>query len=174
MQRNKGLICALLRPSSFNSDTLLGCGLICTQDGHRFMSLQTISEQKCFGGIQGFYTHQSQATGTPMRFAVFLPSVAKRRAVPVVYYLAGLTCTEETATIKAGAQIHAERLGLALVMPDTSPRGAGIAGEDDDWDFGTGAGFYLDASREPWSGHCRGLLTCISPWGSALPSWLDL
>ncbi|MFT5448109.1 MAG: S-formylglutathione hydrolase [Gammaproteobacteria bacterium] len=153
MPSKKGLMFAFVRPSSFKFDTLLGCGLICTQDGHRFMSLQTISEQKCFGGIQGFYTHQSQATGTPMRFSVFLPSVAKRRTVPVVYYLAGLTCTEETATIKAGAQIHAERLGLALVMPDTSPRGTGIAGEDDDWDFGTGAGFYLDATREPWSAH---------------------
>lgn len=117
------------------------------------MSLQMINEYKCYGGVQGFYTHQSQATGTQMRFAVFLPSVAKRRQVPVLYFLAGLTCNEETATIKAAAQVHAERLGLALVMPDTSPRGAGIAGEDDDWDFGSGAGFYLDAARNPWSAH---------------------
>jgi S-formylglutathione hydrolase len=117
------------------------------------MSLETISEHKCFGGVQGFYTHSSQATGTAMRFAVYVPPRARREPVPVLYYLAGLTCTEETATIKAGAQIHAARLGLALVFPDTSPRGAGIEGEDDDWDFGTGAGFYLDATREPWSGH---------------------
>jgi S-formylglutathione hydrolase len=117
------------------------------------MSLETISEQQCFGGTQGFYAHASQATGTPMRFALFLPPAARRRPVPVLYFLAGLTCTEETATIKAGAQQHAARLGLALVMPDTSPRGAGIEGEDVDWDFGTGAGFYLDAMREPWSAH---------------------
>ena len=117
------------------------------------MSLEMLSEQRCFGGAQAFYSHASQATGTPMRFAVFLPPAAKRHRVPVLYYLAGLTCTEETATIKAGAQAHAARLGLALVMPDTSPRGAGVAGEDEDWDFGTGAGFYLDAEREPWSAH---------------------
>ena len=117
------------------------------------MSLETISEQRCFGGTQGFYSHASEATGTSMRFALFLPPAARRHRVPVLYYLAGLTCTEETATIKAGAQQHAARFGLALVMPDTSPRGAGIQSEDDDWDFGTGAGFYLDAALEPWSAH---------------------
>ena len=117
------------------------------------MSLETISEQRCFGGTQGFYSHASEATGTSMRFALFLPPAARRHRVPVLYYLAGLTCTEETATIKAGAQQHAARFGLALVMPDTSPRGAGIQSEDDDWDFGTGAGFYLDATLEPWSAH---------------------
>jgi len=117
------------------------------------MSLEIISEQRCFGGTQGFYTHASEATGTPMRFALFAPPAARRHRVPVLYYLAGLTCTEETAAIKAGAQQHAARFGLALVMPDTSPRGAGIEGEDVDWDFGTGAGFYLDAMREPWSAH---------------------
>ena len=117
--------------------------------------METLSEQRCHGGIQGFYRHQSAETGTPMRFAVYLPPAAEEGPVPVVYYLAGLTCTEETATIKAGAQFHASRLGLALVMPDTSPRGAWIQGEDDDWDFGTGAGFYLDAIREPWSIHYR-------------------
>jgi S-formylglutathione hydrolase len=117
--------------------------------------LETLSEQGCHGGVQGFYRHQSEETRTPMQFAVYLPPAAERGPVPVVYYLAGLTCTEETATIKAGAQAHASRLGLALVMPDTSPRGASIAGEDEDWDFGTGAGFYLNAPREPWSGHYR-------------------
>ena len=90
-----------------------------------------------------------------MRFAVYLPPAAREGKVPVLYYLAGLTCTEETATIKAGAQAHAAAHGLALVMPDTSPRGAGIEGEDDDWDFGSGAGFYLNASRAPWSSHYR-------------------
>ena len=115
------------------------------------MTLETISEQRCFGGVQGFYQHQSAKTATAMRFAVYVPPAAGSGPVPVLYYLAGLTCTEETATIKAGAQAHASRHGLMLVMPDTSPRAAGIEGEEDDWDFGTGAGFYVDATRDPWS-----------------------
>lgn len=119
------------------------------------MTVETISEQRCFGGVQGFYAHGSTTTGTPMRFAVYLPPAAEKGRVPVLYYLAGLTCNEETATIKAGAQLHASRHGLALVMPDTSPRGAGLEGEEDGWDFGTGAGFYLDATREPWMRHYR-------------------
>ena len=123
------------------------------------MGLEIVSEQRCFGGVQGFYRHQSAATATTMGFAVYLPPAAERGPVPVLYYLAGLTCTEETATIKAGAQAHASRHGLMLVMPDTSPRGAGLDGEDDDWDFGTGAGFYVDATREPWS-PVRGSWTC--------------
>ena len=117
--------------------------------------METLSEQRCHGGVQGFYRHESRETGTPMQFAVYVPPAARHGPVPVLYYLAGLTCTEETATIKAGAQAHASRLGLALVMPDTSPRGASIEGEDEDWDFGTAAGFYLDATREPWSAHYR-------------------
>ena len=117
--------------------------------------MEIVSEQRCHGGVQGFYRHDSAETGTPMRFAVYLPPAARHGPVPVVYFLAGLTCTEETATIKAGAQTHASRLGLALVMPDTSPRGASIEGEDDDWDFGTGAGFYLNATLTPWSAHYR-------------------
>lgn len=117
--------------------------------------METVSEQKCFGGVQGFYSHASAETRTDMRFAVFLPSKAKDGPVPVLYYLAGLTCTEETATIKAGAQRLAAELGLMMVMPDTSPRGAGIEGEDTDWDFGTGAGFYLDATQSPWSQNYR-------------------
>jgi S-formylglutathione hydrolase len=118
-------------------------------------ALETLSEQKCHGGIQGFYRHQSSTTGTSMRFAVYLPPEAERSKVPVLYYLSGLTCTEETAAIKSGAQAHASRHGLMLVMPDTSPRGAGIEGEDDDWDFGTGAGFYLDATIAPWAKNYR-------------------
>ena len=117
--------------------------------------MEIVSEQRCHGGVQGCYRHDSAETGTPMRFAVYLPPAARHGPVPVLYFLAGLTCTEETATIKAGAQTHASRLGLALVMPDTSPRGASIEGEDDDWDFGTGAGFYLDATQAPWSAHYR-------------------
>ena len=112
--------------------------------------METISEQACFGGCQGFYAHHSRETGTPMRFGLFMPPQAQERPVPLVTYLAGLTCTEETFVIKAGAQREAARHGLALLAPDTSPRGAGIAGEDDDWDFGTGAGFYLDATAAPY------------------------
>jgi S-formylglutathione hydrolase len=118
-------------------------------------AIETLSEQKCHGGVQGFYRHESSSTGTQMQFAVYVPPQAQKAPVPVLYYLAGLTCTEETATIKAGAQAHASRHGLILVMPDTSPRGAGIAGEEDDWDFGTGAGFYLDATRAPWAKNYR-------------------
>jgi S-formylglutathione hydrolase len=119
------------------------------------MILETLSQQRCFGGTQGIYQHQSVNTATPMRFAVYVPPAAEKARVPVLYYLAGLTCTEETAVIKAGAQAHASHHGLMLVMPDTSPRGANIEGEESDWDFGTGAGFYLDATREPWSANYR-------------------
>jgi S-formylglutathione hydrolase len=118
-------------------------------------ALEILSEQQCYGGKQGFYKHRSTSTGTEMRFAAYLPPQASDGKVPVLYYLAGLTCTEETATIKAGAQAHASRHGLMLVMPDTSPRDAGITDEDLDWDFGTGAGFYVDAVREPWSRNYR-------------------
>ncbi|MEP3246575.1 MAG: S-formylglutathione hydrolase [Sneathiella sp.] len=117
--------------------------------------MKTISEQVCFDGIQGFYSHPSRETGTDMKFAVYQPPAAQEGPAPVLYYLAGLTCTEETATIKAGAQRLAAELGLMLVMPDTSPRGADIKGEDDDWDFGSGAGFYLDATEAPWSKNYR-------------------
>ena len=119
------------------------------------MSIKIRSEQRCFGGRLGFYSHESQATGTEMRFGVYLPPQAEHGPVPALYYLAGLTCTEETFLIKAGAPRFAAAHGLALIAPDTSPRGANIPGEDADWDFGTGAGFYLDATEEPWSGHYR-------------------
>jgi S-formylglutathione hydrolase len=119
------------------------------------MPIETLSEQPCFGGKVGFYRHDSRAVGLPMRFAAFTPPQAARGPVPVLYYLAGLTCTEETFVAKAGAQRLAAELGLMLVAPDTSPRGAGVPGEADDWDFGVGAGFYVDATREPWSKHYR-------------------
>jgi S-formylglutathione hydrolase len=119
------------------------------------MKLERLSEQSCHGGTQFFCRHHSESTATEMRFAVFVPPQAASGPVPVLYFLAGLTCTEETATVKAGAQQHASRHGLIMVMPDTSPRGAGVAGEDEDWDLGTGAGFYVDATAEIWSGHYR-------------------
>jgi S-formylglutathione hydrolase len=117
--------------------------------------MNTISEHKCFGGVQGYYAHLSQETGTDMKFSVFRPPQAQSHEVPALYYLAGLTCTEETFPIKSGAQRVASQLGLMLVSPDTSPRGANVPGETDVWDFGVGAGFYVDATREAWSKHYR-------------------
>jgi S-formylglutathione hydrolase len=114
------------------------------------MTIETLSEQRCFGGVQGFYRHHSEAAAGPMRFGVFVPEQAARSPRPALYYLAGLTCTEETFAIKAGAQRMAAALGLALVTCDTSPRTARHPGDDESWDFGLGAGFYLDATREPW------------------------
>ena len=114
------------------------------------MAIETISEHACFGGVQGFYRHDSAAVGGPMKFAVYRPPQAASGKVPVVTYLAGLTCTEETFTIKAGAQRAAARLGLMLVMPDTSPRATRLPGDDASWDLGLGAGFYVDATAEPW------------------------
>ncbi|BDB27131.1 S-formylglutathione hydrolase [Cupriavidus sp. P-10] len=118
--------------------------------------MELISQHGCHGGVQRFYRHDSAAIGLPMRFSVFLPPQAQGGAkVPVLFYLAGLTCTEETFMIKAGAQRFAAEHGLMLVAPDTSPRGAGVAGEADAWDFGVGAGFYVDATEAPWNKHWR-------------------
>lgn len=116
-----------------------------------------LNEHACFGGIQRFYRHDSSAIGLPMKFSVYLPPEAQAHEdkLPVLFYLAGLTCTEETFMIKAGAQRIASELGIILVAPDTSPRGADVPGESDSWDFGLGAGFYLDATQEPWARHYR-------------------
>ncbi|WP_290887161.1 S-formylglutathione hydrolase [Arenimonas sp.] len=119
------------------------------------MSVEVASEHGCFGGVQGFYRMASPACGGTMRFAVFQPPQAREGRVPVLYYLAGLTCSEETATMKAGAQRVAAELGLMLVMPDTSPRDTGIDGATGDWEFGEAAGFYLDATQAPWSSRFR-------------------
>ena len=117
--------------------------------------LETISEHTCFGGLQGFYQHQSSAIGLPMRCSVYQPPQAKQGPVPVLFFLAGLTATEETFMIKAGAQRLASEFGLMLVTPDSSPRHTGIEGATRDWDFGEGAGFYIDATEEPWNKHFR-------------------
>lgn len=117
--------------------------------------LTILSEHRCFGGVQAFYRHDSTSTGLPMQFSVFHPPLEKRQQVPVLFYLAGLTCTEETFMIKAGAQRCAAYYGIMLVAPDTSPRNTGIAGADQDWDFGEGAGFYVDAVEQPWSRHFK-------------------
>ena len=116
------------------------------------MTLETLSEVRCFGGTQGFYRHQSVETTTPMRFAVFTPPGPGPH--PVLWFLAGLTCTEENFTLKAGAQRVAAELGLMLVAPDTSPRGEGVA-DDPAFDMGQGAGFYVDATEAPWAARFR-------------------
>ncbi|NKF22397.1 S-formylglutathione hydrolase [Solimonas marina] len=117
--------------------------------------METLSEQRCFDGLQGRYKHPSKQTGTTMQFSVYQPPQAKSRKVPVLYYLAGLTCSDETFMIKAGAQRLAAELGLMLVTCDTSPRNLNLPGDADSWDFGVGAGFYLNATQPPWAAHYR-------------------
>ena len=117
--------------------------------------METVSETRCFGGIQKTLRHDSEATETPMNVSIFLPPAAQEDRVPVLYFLSGLTCTEENFTTKAGAQRYAAEAGLALVAPDTSPRGLDLPGEHDDWDFGSGAGFYVDSTESPWCDHYR-------------------
>jgi len=113
--------------------------------------LELLSDQRCFGGHVRFYRHVSTATGTLMTFSVFVPPQAERQPVPILYWLSGLSCTAENFTTKAGAQRYAAEHGVLLVAPDTSPRGAGVPGESDSYDLGTGAGFYLNATQAPWS-----------------------
>lgn len=118
------------------------------------MSKLTVKAQhRCFGGSVGYYQHDSSVCNAPMRFSVFLPPQAKTRPVPVLYFLSGLTCTEENFTVKSGVQKDAAELGIAIVAPDTSPRNTGIPGEETDYDLGTGAGFYVDATESPWQAH---------------------
>ena len=116
--------------------------------------MQTISENKCHGGIQGVYSHASEVCGCNMTFGMFLPAEAADGPVPVLWYLSGLTCTHENAMTKAGAQTWAAEAGIALVFPDTSPRGNGVA-DDEAFDLGQGAGFYVNATRTPWAAHFR-------------------
>lgn len=118
--------------------------------------IELLSSHACHGGVQFFYRHQSSEIGLPMRFSVYLPPQAVAgEACPALFYLAGLTCTEETFMIKSGAQRTAAREGLILITPDTSPRGANLQGDSDSWDFGIGAGFYVDATEQPWARHYR-------------------
>ncbi len=117
--------------------------------------METVSTSKVFGGVSHTVRHDSAECGCPMQVAVYVPPQASDGPVPVLYWLSGLTCTEENFTTKAGAQRYAAELGIALVAPDTSPRGLNLPGEDDDWDFGTGAGFYVNATQAPWAEHYR-------------------
>jgi len=116
--------------------------------------METVSENRCFGGVQGVYRHASDATGTAMTFGLYLPEDAADGPVPVLWYMSGLTCTHENAMIEAGAQGWAAEQGIALVFPDTSPRGEGVA-DDPAYDLGQGAGFYVDATQRPWAPHFR-------------------
>ena len=111
--------------------------------------MKTHSENKCFEGMQGVYQHWSEACNCDMTFGIFMPSIATSESVPLVWYLSGLTCTHENAMTKAGAQAAAEEFGVAIVFPDTSPRGNNVP-DDDDYDLGQGAGFYLNATEQPW------------------------
>jgi S-formylglutathione hydrolase len=114
--------------------------------------MEKIAENRCFGGVQGVYSHASKATGGDMTFGLFMPEEARDGPVPVLWYLSGLTCTHENAMVKAGAQGWAAEQGIALVFPDTSPRGEGVA-DDEAYDLGQGAGFYVNATQDPWKPH---------------------
>ena len=116
--------------------------------------METVAENRCFGGVQGVYTHASEACGSDMTFGLFLPAEAQSGPVPVMWFLSGLTCTHENAMVKAGAQGWAAEQGIALVFPDTSPRGEDVA-DDDAYDLGQGAGFYVNATQKPWAPHFR-------------------
>ena len=116
------------------------------------VSLERIARQRCFDGWQDVYRHRSEVLGCDMKFAVYFPPQAERRACPVLYWLSGLTCTEQNFITKAGAQRYAAEHGVILVAPDTSPRGEGVA-DDAAYDLGQGAGFYVDATQSPWSAH---------------------
>ena len=119
------------------------------------MTLETVSSARCFGGWQNTYRHHSSACDCDMQFAAYLPPAADSGPVPALYWLSGLTCTEENFSVKAGAQRIAGELGIALIIPDTSPRGVDIAGEDEFINVGSAAGFYLNATQPPWSAHYR-------------------
>src|SRR3984893_17187229 len=118
-------------------------------------ALTVVSEHGCFGGVQRFYRHESREVRGPMKFSAYLPPQARSGPVPVLYFLSGLTCTEETFCIKSHAQQSAAELGLMLISPDTSPREPRLPGDADGWDFGYSAGFYLDATAAPWSQYYR-------------------
>lgn len=118
-------------------------------------SLELTASHACYGGCVEYYRHQSSVCGTSMRFSVYRPPQAAYRRVPVLYWLSGLTCTEENFMVKAGAQRYASEFEVMLVVPDTSPRGLDLPGEHEDYDFGSGAGFYVNATQSPWVNHYR-------------------
>ena len=119
------------------------------------MTIETVSENKAFGGIQGVYSHQSDETGTPMTFSVFVPDHAEGAKLPVLWYLSGLTCTHANVTEKGEYRAACAEHGIIFVAPDTSPRGEDVPDAEDEYDFGKGAGFYVDATQDPWSTNYR-------------------
>jgi len=119
------------------------------------MALEEVSSVKMYDGFQKVFSHESQETKTKMNFGIYLPKQIEEGPCPVVYYLSGLTCTEQNFVTKANAQKYASEYGIVVVAPDTSPRGAGVEGEEESWDFGTGAGFYVDATAAPWATNYR-------------------
>ncbi len=116
------------------------------------MTLETVSTAKCHGGMQGVYRHASTSTGTPMTFAVYVPEHEAGAKLPVIWWLSGLTCTHENAMVKCEYKAACAEHGIIFVCPDTSPRGEGVP-NDEAFDFGQGAGFYVDATQEPWAQH---------------------
>uniref|UniRef100_A0A2I3MWP3 S-formylglutathione hydrolase n=1 Tax=Papio anubis TaxID=9555 RepID=A0A2I3MWP3_PAPAN len=121
----------------------------------RRMALTQISSNKCFGGLQKVFEHDSVELNCKMKFAVYLPPKAETEKCPALYWLSGLTCTEQNFISKSGYHQAASEHGLAVIAPDTSPRGCNIKGEDESWDFGTGAGFYVDTTEDPWKTNYR-------------------
>ena len=119
------------------------------------MALKEISRNRCFGGLQKFFEHSSVELKCKMKFAVYLPPQAESGKCPALYWLSGLTCTEQNFISKSGYQQAASEPGLVVIAPDTSPRGCNIKGEDDSWDFGTGGGFYVNATEDPWKANYR-------------------
>jgi len=120
------------------------------------MNLEKLAENRCFWGLQQRYKHHSDSLGCDMNFSIYLPPQVGERNVPVLYWLSGLTCTDENFVTKAGAQRYAAEHGIAIVAPDTSPRGEDVPDDPDGaWDFGLGAGFYLNASQAPWDRHYK-------------------
>ncbi len=115
--------------------------------------MKLLKQNKTFRGYVKYYEHDSVTTQTPMKFSIFIPELDGQESAPVLFWLSGLTCTEENFMAKAGAQQWADKYGVIIVCPDTSPRGLDLPGEHDDWDFGSGAGFYVNATQAPWSGH---------------------
>lgn len=119
------------------------------------MTIETKSKQKSFAGVQGVYTHASSSTQCEMEFSVYVPEHAAGEKFPVLFYLSGLTCTQDNVTTKSGFQRYASEYRVIIVCPDTSPRGTDFEGEHDNYDFGSGAGFYLNATQQPWSKNYR-------------------
>ena len=135
--------------------------------------MEIISKNRCFGGVQTVYSHVSDTCGTKMTFAVYLPPQAETKSVPTLWYLSGLTCNHENAMTKGGMQKHAAEHGVALVFPDTSPRGDGVA-DDEAYDLGMGAGFYVNATQDPWKPHFQMYDYIVKELRSKIPSMLPM